>query len=1363
MKRRILSIMTALALCLGLCPAWVFAAEGDEPPAGGEALVVDVGKLPAGTQRLGICNNKVALLSAENKTTDLYGNVIENGNPENGTPFSSLVLTGTGAVCIQFIGSNQVTLRDLNITDLARGTVLSASGEGTAELTLEGNVSLSTATSAAIGLIMGHSVKMTGSGSLTVQQTKDNVSVDLIGVGDNCSLDINITGDVTVDAKAGCALENRSGSSVNPVSISARNITLKDATGKTSFPGVTLAPSGTMNVNGHSLVAKVTAADGSAASYVTLEDAWEAAQAGSPATVTLLDNVTLPATEEGLSGLWVKVDQDITFEGGAFTLTGAPSGLVLAVNGGKLTVSSGTIAATAITEEGTDSSYPAVIASRGEFVMTGGTLKGAEGSSGIGLIIQGDTVKLSGGSFTGGDSAVKYAYDDGVPTDALLYFLLNHGTETEPHYAYCRDSKPFAPTGGALPGGTFTVGECRHPGVELKKNADGSHGMSCPYCGYGYKHDTAYTATASGGVITVAEGCEEDESCGYEAPLGSLTVGIPQLAYGELDKEISLDTSKLTNWEVLGLGVDGSGVVMAATIGPDCPPIVTTAIRKLTRDGLLTAGEHTLTVKIGISDGGKLQTASCELPFTVDPAELKPDYVVAKNREYEKGNRAVALDSAGKGEEIQVFFPADTTGTVSGENAGIYDKVTLAQNVKDSTGNYIIPAGTYPVRGQFGNETPSEDGVMIIQAQYKGLCEVNTSAKAGTTGTYDFTNLLQGIDGARLEEPSISGDNAIFDGEPTVSGNILTYKLKADAEVGGTGRIEVSMKSTNYVAEKLYVWVTVTDKDVPALAVSPITVTYNGEAVPASAIQGAAKVGNTTVPGTWAFAEGQTLTNVADSGAKAVKFTPTDGANYAAVEGTVMVTINKATPTGAPTYTAISASGKTLAEAGLTAPEGWPEGTLAWNLPVDTAVTANTQYEWTFTPTDTANYNTVTGKITLWAQSTGGGGGGGGGSSGGGSSSGSSGLPVTTTGQGSTATTTTTTAVPSATAQGGTATTTISTTMGQEIVKQAVANKSEEVVIAPKVTGSVTKAEVSIPASTVGQIGSQTEASLTVSTPVADVTIPNGGLGSLGSAGGTVTVTAEQTGNSVELTVTAGGKTVQNVPGGITLTVPATSTTPGTVAVLVRPDGTREVVRKSVADNGTVTVPLDGSAKLEIVDNSKYFADVPTMSWAADAVAFASAHELFGGTGTNQFSPDVPMSRGMLAVVLHNLESNPAQALTGAFSDVDNSQWYAEGVAWAEVQGIIGGYGNGRFGPNDNITREQLAVMLWRYAGSPAATDRELHFADAHRASDWALDALCWATENGIINGKGGGILDPTGQATRAETAQMLKNFMEKR
>lgn len=371
--------------------------------------------------------------------------------------------------------------------------------------------------------------------------------------------------------------------------------------------------------------------------------------------------------------------------------------------------------------------------------------------------------------------------------------------------------------------------------------------------------------------------------------------------------------------------------------------------------------------------------------------------------------------------------------------------------------------------------------------------------------------------------------------------------------------------------------------------------------------------------------------------------------------------------------------------------------------------------------------------------------------------------PVTTetTTQSGTSTTETT-AIPTANTQDGTASAAVDASMGDEIVRQAVDNNSETVVIAPQVTGDVAKTEVSIPAATVGQIGSQTSASLTVSTPVAGVTIPNGGLGSLASAGGTVTVAAEKAGNTVELSVTAGGRTVEHVPGGLTLTVPASSTTPGTVAVLLREDGTREVVRKSVADGGSVTVPLDGSARLEIVDNGKQFADVPAGSWAADAAAFVSAHELFSGTAPDRFDPDKPMSRGMLAVVLHNLEGNPFQAVTNEFADVDGGAWYAQGVAWATARSIIGGYGNGRFGPNDNITREQLAVILWRYAGSPAATDQALDFTDADRVSGWALDALRWAVENGVLSGKGGGILDPQGYATRAETAQILKNFMER-
>ena len=113
------------------------------------------------------------------------------------------------------------------------------------------------------------------------------------------------------------------------------------------------------------------------------------------------------------------------------------------------------------------------------------------------------------------------------------------------------------------------------------------------------------------------------------------------------------------------------------------------------------------------------------------------------------------------------------------------------------------------------------------------------------------------------------------------------------------------------------------------------------------------------------------------------------------------------------------------------------------------------------------------------------------------------------------------------------------------------------------------------------------------------------------------------------------------------------------------------------------------------------------------------------------------------------------------FADVPRSAWYTEAVCWAASMGIVTGYGNDLFGPDDKITREQLAVMLWRYAGSPVATRKEPNFSDADEASDWALEALRWAVENGIINGIGNGLLDPGGLATRAQVAQMLKNFIE--
>lgn len=149
------------------------------------------------------------------------------------------------------------------------------------------------------------------------------------------------------------------------------------------------------------------------------------------------------------------------------------------------------------------------------------------------------------------------------------------------------------------------------------------------------------------------------------------------------------------------------------------------------------------------------------------------------------------------------------------------------------------------------------------------------------------------------------------------------------------------------------------------------------------------------------------------------------------------------------------------------------------------------------------------------------------------------------------------------------------------------------------------------------------------------------------------------------------------------------------------------------------------------------------------------------GYSDGRFGPNDPLSRAQLAQILFNKEGRPGVNYLLTFSDVADEAWYTEAIRWATSQGIVGGYGNGLFGPHDPITREQLAVMLWRYVGSPAATDKELHFADVDEISGFALDAMHWAVEHGIINGYGDGRLGLQGQATRAQVAQMLKNFIE--
>lgn len=170
------------------------------------------------------------------------------------------------------------------------------------------------------------------------------------------------------------------------------------------------------------------------------------------------------------------------------------------------------------------------------------------------------------------------------------------------------------------------------------------------------------------------------------------------------------------------------------------------------------------------------------------------------------------------------------------------------------------------------------------------------------------------------------------------------------------------------------------------------------------------------------------------------------------------------------------------------------------------------------------------------------------------------------------------------------------------------------------------------------------------------------------------------------------------------------------------------------------------------------FDDVSATYWGGDAIDFVSARGVMTGDGTGNFNPNDLMNRASMAVLLHNLENNPDGFSAESFDDV-GSTWFTEAVEWVSGMGIMDGYGNGLFGAKDNITREQFAAILYRYAGSPKSSGSPVGFADSDEVSSWAADAMSWAIENGIISGEGNN-LNPKGYATRAQVATMLMRFM---
>ena len=222
-----------------------------------------------------------------------------------------------------------------------------------------------------------------------------------------------------------------------------------------------------------------------------------------------------------------------------------------------------------------------------------------------------------------------------------------------------------------------------------------------------------------------------------------------------------------------------------------------------------------------------------------------------------------------------------------------------------------------------------------------------------------------------------------------------------------------------------------------------------------------------------------------------------------------------------------------------------------------------------------------------------------------------------------------------------------------------------------------------------------------------------------------------------------------NLPsnGSARVEIPVTNVTYGVVAILQKADGTTEVLKTSTITENGLSVTVQHGDTIQIVDKTKKFDDVAASHWGVDAITFVTSRELFSGTGETTFAPDVAMNRAMIVTVLSQLDGVDASS---------GENWYDAGRQWAMEKGISDGSNM-----EQNLTREQLATMLWRYAGSPTPSADTSAYADHDNISTYAQQAMSWAVEQGILSGTSTNTLSPQGYATRAQVATMLMRFIE--
>ena len=701
----------------------------------------------------------------------------------------------------------------------------------------------------------------------------------------------------------------------------------------------------------------------------------------------------------------------------------------------------------------------------------------------------------------------------------------------------------------------------------------------------------------------------------------------------------------------------------------------------------IPAGTHTVVVT-----GLKNYTGEISKEWKITPAPLTIKSVTLAAKTYD-GTKTATVESVNFGglvnsETLTKGDDYTATGEFEDANAGDNKNVTVTVtlNNTDTAKNYTLKDGN----------AFKERGVTITQAE----------TPAAPTGLY-------GIMGQKLSTVVLPAGWSWVDGDTKMSeGGSKTFTAKYHDEQG-------NYKDNDNVS----VTVAVKDKtDVSSKITFPNgALTYNGagqkyEKATISGVSG----------GTWNY------TYAANSGTGA----SLDSAGLPKTAGTYTVTakyeddahigiksatltVSKATPTGAPTCTKITTSGKTLADAPLAIGTIAPaDGTLAWDMAANTVVAVNTAYGWTYTPADTANYKALTGSLTPYAVSSGGGGG------------------------------------------GSAATPSVSDRIARELKN---AKEGSTVTIDMK-------GETKLPASTAKEIAGK---DVTVELDMGGgmvwsfngLDVPKGGVSlNLGVKTGTKTIPTKVINALTGETTTVQLQLDHNGPFGMSLklSVDLDKKHDGLYANLYfynPKSGELEFQSAGLISGGKASWVFDHASDYAIViDKESHepmtFTDVSDTAYYAEAVNWAVAKKITGGVGNDLFAPNAPCTRAQIVTFLWRAAGSPGPKTMSGFSDVPADSYYAKAVAWAVENGITGGTGDDKFSPDATCTRAQAVTFLYRASGAPAVSGNAV-FTDVPDTAYYAA-AVKWAEKNGITGGIGGGLFGSDNNCTRAQIVTFL-------